>query len=353
MICIQPAGCVATESVLRGRPRPSCSGTTTMASAALLLAAMACLLLVGPQPVAADSPSAWVASSLARIMPDSQPPAGQNELSAASVGASGHGGSSLEAAVSLAGNEHESFQVAVRSAANVSYTVDVGDATAAAGDFPLQVSWSQVGLVNVSAIVANDQGGAGWWPDPVLPTTHAFGVAGLTTSVWFTVYSPPATSAGKYKATVTLTPTADTAAAPASVITVALEVTVYGFSLPTAPALLTAFNLGEANLAKVYNKSSGGLPPKLNITDSELKALWEGTGCSNPFSATGGEQPLWHTLPDGGAHDMMAYCTVTKEGTATPGQKAVCGSVPGNCTLQHLPHAANGGYDPEKRPGHR
>jgi len=44
----------------------------------------------------------------------------------------------------------------------------------------------------------------------------------------------------------------------------------------------------------------------------------------------------WHTLPDGGAHDMFDYCTVTKAGTATPGQKAVCGSVPGKCTLQHL-----------------
>ena len=53
------------------------------------------------------------------------------------------------------------------------------------------VEWGQVGLVHVAQIVANPQGGAGWWPDPVLPTPTAFGVAGLTTTVWVRFSLPP------------------------------------------------------------------------------------------------------------------------------------------------------------------
>jgi hypothetical protein len=76
--------------------------------------------------------------------------------------------------------------------------------------------------------------------------------------------------------------------------------------------------------------------------------MWYKTGCSNKFFATAGEQPLWQQSADGGAEDMYTYCTVTKAGTATPGQRDVCGTVPGVCTLQSLPR----GYDPTARPGH-
>ena len=55
--------------------------------------------------------------------------------------------------------------------------------------------------------------------------------------------------------------------------------------------------------------------------------------------------------PDAGGHDMYTYCELTKSGKATKGQLSVCGSVSGNCKLQHPP-----GYgpsdDPKLRPGH-
>ena len=108
-----------------------------------------------------------------------------------------------------------------------------------------------------------------------------------------------------------------------------VEVTVFGFALPTSPALLTAFNLDESILAKVYDanasapkvslpaiekmwsagpQSLGGqlraesVPPPEGVgrgattlwfrrTDRAPRLTpaseprWDATGCSNPFSA--------------------------------------------------------------------
>lgn len=194
--------------------------------------------------------------------------------------------------------------------------------------------------MEVPEILNNTQGGAGWWPDPCLRVPRAMGVAGVALSLWVTVHAPPTADPGEHKATVTLT---STHAGTASIV-VPVVITVFPFALPTQPALLTAFNLDPARLAKVYNKSS---PP---VPLSAIETMWEHTGCSNPFSATRGEQPLWESSSDGGASDMYSYCTLTKAGTATPGQRAVCGTVPGACTLQHLP--GGGGFDPTARAAH-
>ena len=71
-----------------------------------------------------------------------------------------------------------------------------------------------------------------------------------------------------------------------------------------------------------------------NITT--IAAMWAATGCSNPLSATAGEQSYWETTPCAtAAGDIMLYCSVTKAGTATKSQLAVCGSVKGTCALQH------------------
>ena len=326
-------------------------------------------------PAAAGDTSTWVESSLARVMPASQPPS-----SSSSGGSAAPSISPIPAAISLAANEGESFQIAMRSDTNTTYSVAVGavaaaasSGSAAAGSAPA-VTWGQVGLVHVAAIVSNPQGGPGWWPDPVLPTSHAFGLAGLTTAIWVTVSAPTDAAAGKHSCTITLTPTGS--AADVAPIVVRLIVTVFGFALPTTPALLTAFNMGEGALAKAYNetpRTPSGMP------DAEIKAMWEATGCSNPYSATAGEQPLWHQLTDGGASDMFAYCEITKSGKASAGQKvristksdgfytendgfyskhyefhtvkAVCGTVPGTCKKQHLP-GTPAGNDPSKRAGH-
>ena len=44
---------------------------------------------------------------------------------------------------------------------------------------------------------------------------------------------------------------------------------------------------------------------------------------------------------------MFAYCSLTKAGTASPGQLAVCGGVPGQCHLQRTPPQS-----PTDRAGH-
>jgi hypothetical protein len=107
--------------------------------------------------------------------------------------------------------------------------------------------------------------------------------------------------------------------------------------------MMTAFDLDAARIARAYNMSK---PEKVPLPT--IAAMWQATGCSNLFSATAGEQPLWQSQSDGGAQDMYSYCTLTKTRKASPGQRAVCGSVHGNCTLQSLPTE----FDPTLRPGH-
>jgi hypothetical protein len=122
----------------------------------------------------------------------------------------------------------------------------------------LTVHWEQVGLVWVNTIATNEDGGAGWWPDPLLTTPHALGVVGITTSVWVTVYAASHTPAETHTFAIHLTPVVTTPSpaappeesAPPTTIVVPVNVTVFGFSLPTQPALLTAFDLSESHIAK-------------------------------------------------------------------------------------------------------
>eukprot|EP01049_Picozoa_sp_SAG25_P002042 SAG25_NODE_101_length_15508_cov_11.653384_7_plen_633_part_00 len=292
----------------------------------------------------------WVESSLSRVMPHSIGPAGGGRAAAAAAST---------ATLFLAANERESFQLALRSATNRSFTVQITPPPHSKG---LSLSWETVGLVWVPEIASHrtgkdpEDGGPGWWPDPTFATTAAFGVAGITTSLWFTAHASATTPPGQYSFSVQVTPqhlpssssAADGSYGPIpAAITLPVTVTVWDFSLPTQPALLTAFNLGESALAEIYDKNASYAP---RASLAAIEAMWNATGCSNPFSSTTGEQGLWTHSEDGGASDMFAYCRLTQAGTATPGQLAVCGSVPGNCTLQHLHSHAE--FQPSTRAGH-
>lgn len=46
---------------------------------------------------------------------------------------------------------------------------------------------TQIGFMKVDSIRTNSQGGEGWWPDVCLRVPFAFAVAGLASSVWFTL----------------------------------------------------------------------------------------------------------------------------------------------------------------------
>ena len=125
-----------------------------------------------------------------RVMPSAQLPAAPTRA----------------AALALASNERESFQVALRAASNSTFDVHVEPLASADGG-QVELTWNQVGLMNVTSIKPNSQGAEGWWPDVCLRTPRAFGVAGLATSVWFTLHAPVGTPAGEYAGSVTLTPT--------------------------------------------------------------------------------------------------------------------------------------------------
>jgi hypothetical protein len=150
------------------------------------------------------------------------------------------------------------LQIVLRPAVNTTFTVDIGSIGAG-----LEVRWEQVGFVYVSEILNNTQGSAGWWPDPCLRVPRAIAVGGVATSFWFTVRAPPDTPAGVYKTTVTLSPVGGVEGTSSvgdnsvdgtrvgAAVSVPVSITVFGFSLPTKPALLTAFNLDAAKVKTI------------------------------------------------------------------------------------------------------
>eukprot|EP01052_Picozoa_sp_SAG31_P082894 SAG31_NODE_42991_length_269_cov_0.611765_1_plen_73_part_01 len=73
----------------------------------------------------------------------------------------------------------------------------------------------------------------------MLPTPTAFGVSGLTTAVWVTVHAPPNATAGRHSFTITLAPVGGSGSNTDTPIVVQAKIKVFGFALPTAPALLT------------------------------------------------------------------------------------------------------------------
>ena len=177
-------------------------------------------------------------------------------------------------------------------------------------------------MVHVPQIRPNNQrNGSGWWPDPLVPVQQAIGVAGEATPLWFTVHAPPHTSHDRreYHATITLSGTdSKFPSLKAETITIPVYITVFGFSLPPTPPLMTAFNLDESKIGDVYYPNASREVPL-----ADIKFMWDHTGCSNSFSHTLGEQSWWQNLPDGGAQDMYDYCAVTRAGTASPAQLAV------------------------------
>eukprot|EP01052_Picozoa_sp_SAG31_P020820 SAG31_NODE_1582_length_7828_cov_9.088110_5_plen_161_part_00 len=78
-------------------------------------------------------------------------------------------------------------------------------------------------------------------------------------------------------------------------------------------------------------------PPPAPCSAATAKR-WVATGCTAACAAVPQNvKSFWASQKDGGAADMFAYCEVTKNLTATPLQKRICGSVlGGRCSLQHM-----------------
>ena len=87
----------------------------------------------------------WVVNKTERVMPTTLPPSTPN----------------YEAQLSMAANEYESFQIAIRFPVNATIQM-------LPNLFQLPLTWEQVGYVWVDNILPNSQGGKGWWPDVLL-----------------------------------------------------------------------------------------------------------------------------------------------------------------------------------------
>jgi len=163
--------------------------------------------------------------------------------------------------IALAGNEYESFQVALRAAPGkqlADCTVEITDLADGAGNAisRANIQWRQVGFVKVEQLHEHpfmSHAVPGWWPDPLLPVSKFTVPGGVTQSVWFTVYAPPGTPAGVYRGQVAFKPTN----APEYRTNVTAR--VYDFDIPTEPHIKTAFALMDGFLEKIY----GELTPQL------------------------------------------------------------------------------------------
>ncbi len=182
----------------------------------------------------------WTESSMRRVLPSSLPAAPPGRP---------------VARLALAANEYESFQVVVLPLAggelrNVG--VEISDLVAAAGTARIRqsdIEWQQVGYVRVEKVwphPAYPEAVAGWWPDPLLPVESVSVPAGFAQPLWVTVHAPAGTPPGDYAGTVTLRPPGQTATE------VAVQVTVYGVTLPVRGHLKTAFALMDGYLEKLY-----------------------------------------------------------------------------------------------------
>jgi hypothetical protein len=182
----------------------------------------------------------WEANPLVKVFPDTPP---QSQARAV--------------AVELAGNESESFQLAVRGDAQETNRLElsVSQPSNAAGAVLPWLKVERVGFVPIdypSAYYSTDvpewcrrvprgspatDGWAGWWPDPLAPGDHCDLAPGQTQPLWFTVRAPKQASAGEYQAAITLR---NGTAPPVSI---PLTVRVLPFSLPERTQLRAIFDL--------------------------------------------------------------------------------------------------------------
>ena len=142
--------------------------------------------------------------------------------------------------IQLARNERESFQVVLRPPEGTDLTHVVFQPKALVGE----TTGKSIGPENLRIfnelycpvrIPTHFEGATGEWPD-ALPATKPFTAkGGQCTPVWFTLYVPPGTPAGKYTGSLILTASGNVT------IPLTIEATVFDFDIPVTPSLKTDF----------------------------------------------------------------------------------------------------------------
>jgi len=184
----------------------------------------------------------WTETSLRKVYPTDGPPDPPDRT---------------RAAVQLARNEYEAFQVAVRPRPGVTLhraQLAVSDLIGPEGA-TLPVTWQPVGFVRVRRPSSHpDAGPPGHWcPDPLLEARPLDVRDGTTQPFWVTVQAPPEAPPGRYTGEVVVE------ADGRALATVPVEAEVWDFTLPREFHCRTAFALMDGFLRKAY----GPITPEL------------------------------------------------------------------------------------------
>jgi hypothetical protein len=193
---------------------------------------------VGAMMLAYAQPAVWITDGLAKVQPNATP------------------GSASSLNIYAARNEFESFQVHVQAGStpislSVSVTDFVGNGGSRISANP-NIAVFREGYITVTT-PSDLNGITGQVPDPLIPVQdayfhqprNAFPVTvptGQTRSAWVDVYVPSTAEAGYYTASANVMDGANLIA------TVALNLKVWNFTLPSTSTLKTAFAMGYGSL---------------------------------------------------------------------------------------------------------
>lgn len=206
-----------------------------------------------------EGPAVWVEPSLTKLFhEDTVQPSGRTNATVS---------------LDLARNEYESFQIAVRPDGDVplrNIAFEMGDLVASAGAARIPADAVRVHRVAYHAVrvPSHFEGPTGDWPDALPPYAPVTAEPDVTTPVWFTVYAPPGTPAGRYTGTLRMTARD---MAPIDFLVVAQ---VRGFTLPDTPSLQTDFRF-DPELALAQCRAQGYRGTREALLDAYLRNALE------------------------------------------------------------------------------
>jgi hypothetical protein len=248
--------------------------------------------------VAARKPAAvWVESSLEKIHPNDQvEPATQFDNTIR---------------IALAGNERESFQIVVRPELEPLRDIQFKKGTlknlAANSSIPAENTSIFNVLFQQIRVPSYFEGPTGEWPDALPPFKQFDAAPGRCYPVWFTVYAPPGAPPGLYTGQIVMS------AQDTKPVELNVELTVYDFELPPAPALITDFSLGRPPAALGRPPAALGRPPAALGRPPAFVG-----GVPSVPSATSSPTAAPDRLADAYALDALAHRVTLRESTQLP-----------------------------------
>jgi len=259
---------------------------------------------------AAAAPQVSVFDSLATIRPDKPLPSG----------------ASSAATISAAGNEFESFQVAVDASSGAVSGLDasISDFSGSAGTIPAaDVTLYREAAINITQ-PSDNEGGTGRYNDALIPEVdplyhenrNAFPydiAAGARATIWVDVFVPDGQAAGSYSATLTLKD------AGGQIASVPVNLTVDGFSLPSTSSLKSAFHVDPWSICSAF---TGDSSCNGNMTEWwTLMNLFQRTALDDRITLSNAFAGDWSQAPSTGAQaqNFATYMAPLVQGTDTTG----------------------------------